>query len=194
MSNMTVGTLSGLSANGNKVTMASGHTLYTPGHIVQVINVENTIRYAQGFSDQVALEVSGMSASITPKSANSKIVIMMRWSGEFTAADRVYNSVFYVTRNGTKINVQSDPSNQAVSGLTVPSLSYEGTDASSTMESASLFTTDSPGSTGEQTYKLVLVSNGAGGTLYTNRTVSYSGQATAFELATSSIVLMEVAQ
>jgi hypothetical protein len=194
MSNVTVGTLSGLSANGNKVTMASGHTLYTPGHIIQVVTVENMVRYSQGFSDSVALEVSGMSASITPKSTNSKILVMMRWSGEFTAADRVYNSVFYVTRNGTKINTQSDPASQVISGLTVPALSYEGTDASSTMESASLFTTDSPGASSEQVYKLVLMSNGAGGTLHTNRTVGYSGQTSAYELATSSIVLMEIAQ
>lgn len=194
MSNLTVGTLSGMSANGNKVTMSSGHTLYTPGHIIQVVTLENITRSSQGFSDSVPIDVSGMSVSITPKSTSSKILIMARWAGELAGTDRAYNSVFYITRNGTKINVQPDPGAQPTSGLTVPALSYDGADSASTMESASMFTTDSPNSTSALTYNLVFSSTGAGGTIHNNKTASWASQTSSYELGTSSMVLMEIAQ
>ncbi len=193
MSELAVGQLKGLTVNSNKITVPSGHTLYSPGHIIQVATLDNVGRYAQGFSDSVGMDVSGMSLKITPKSATSKIIIQARWFGEFTAADRVYNTVFYVTRNGSKINYQTDGA-AAVTGHTAPAQSYENTDANSTAETMSLFTTDSPNTTSELTYNIAMVSTGAGGTLYTNRVVGWSGQTSAYELGSSSMILMEVAQ
>lgn len=188
MSELSVGQLKGLTVNSNTITVPSGHTLYAPGHVIQVVTLDNTGRASQGFSSTTGIDVYGMSLDITPKSATSKILIQARWFGEFTAADRVYNSVFYITRNGIKINTQSDI---AVSGLTMPALSYEGTDADSTPESASMFTTDFPGTTSTLTYKMGMISNNAG-TLYTNRAVG--GIDNARELGTSGMILMEIAQ
>lgn len=188
MSELSVGQLKGLTANSNKINVPSGHTLYAPGHVIQVITLDNTGRAAQGFSTNTALDIYGMELSITPKSANSKILIQARWFGEFTAADRVYNTVFYVTRNGTKINTQSD---QIWSGLTMAALSYEGTDASSTPETASMFTTDYPGTTSAVTYRVAMLSDN-NGTLYTNRSVG--AITTGYELGTSGMILMEIAQ
>lgn len=193
MSELSVGQLKGLTVNNNKIAVPSGHTLYAPGHIIQVVTLDNISRVTQGFSDSVSMDVYGMSLDITPKSATSKIVIQARWTGEFSAADRVYNSVFAITRNGTRINYQSDTSTVAT-GLTVPALSYEGTDADSTMESANLFTTDSPGTTSTVNYKMVLISKGAGGTLATNRPIGWNNQAGGYELGTSGMILMEIAQ
>jgi hypothetical protein len=188
MSELTVGQLKGLSVNNNTITVPSGHTLYSPGHVIQVVTLDNTSKTAQGFSSLTPIDISNMSIDITPKSSTSKILIQARWFGEFTAADRVYNSVFYVTRNGTKINTQSDIT---VSGLTMASLSYEGTDADSTPETASMFTTDSPATVSTVNYKLAMVSN-SGGTIYTNRAVGAISNT--HELGTSGMILMEIAQ
>lgn len=188
MSELSVGQLKGLTVNSNKITVPSGHTLYAPGHVIQVVTLDNTGRAAQGFSTNTALDVYGMELSITPKSATSKILIQARWFGEFTTADRVYNTVFYVTRNGTKINTQTD---QIWSGLTMAALSYENSDANSTPETASMFTTDSPNTTSATTYKVSILSDG-NGTLYTNRAVG--GISSGYELGTSGMILMEIAQ
>ena len=193
MSELSVGQLKGLAANSNMITVPSGHTLYPPGHIIQTVTLDNTTRATQGFSDGVSLDVSGMSLDITPKSANSKILIQARWFGELSGADRVYNSVFAITRNGTRINYQTGTSTVA-SGLTIPALSYEGTDADSTGETMSLFTTDSPASTSLLTYKLVYISSGNGGTISTNRVMSWNNQSGGYELGTSGMILMEIAQ
>lgn len=193
MSELTVGQLKGLTINNNTITVPSGHTLYSPGHIIQVVTLDNITRTSQGFSNNVAFDISNMSLSITPKSITSKILIQARWFGEMTAADRVYNSVFFITRNGTRINYQTGTNTNAT-GLTAAAQSYEGTDANSTPETAIMFTTDSPGSISTLTYKLGMISNGAGGTLYTNQVVGWTNQADSYELGTSSMVLMEIAQ
>lgn len=193
MSELSVGQLKGLTVNNNKITVPSGHTLYAPGHVIQVVTLDNVGRYAQGFSDSSPIDISGMSLSITPKSATSKIIIQARWFGELTAADRVYNTVFYITRNGSKINYQTDGVS-AVTGMTSAAQSYEGTDANSTPETMNVFTTDSPNTLSPLTYSLAMVSNGAGGTIYTNRVVGWSGQTSAYELGSSAMILMEIAQ
>lgn len=192
MSKLSVGTIEGLPINGNVISVPAGHSLYASGHVIQVSTVENTGRYSQGFSTNTLMDVAGMELSITPKSPNSKIIVMARWFGEFTAADRVYNTVFGISRNNTQVGRQADAGGTIISGITMPVLSYEGTDASSTPEVSQLFFTDTPQSVAPVTYKLTMISDG-GGTLYTNRAVNWSGQAGGFELGTSSMVLMEVA-
>lgn len=193
MSNLTVGTLSGKAANNNVVTVTAGHTLYVPGSIVQVVTVDNITRSSQGFSANSWINLSGLEAVITPKSSSSKILIMARWFGELNDAGRVYNSVFGLTRNGTFVGRQTDSGATVINGITTATLSYEGTDASSTPEASSFFVTDTPGSVTPQTYRVTFISDGAG-TIFTNRTVGYANQAGGFELGTSSIVLMEIAQ
>lgn len=193
MSSLTVTTLSGKASNGNVIGVTAGHTIYQPGSIVQVISIDNAGRYGQGFSANTILDIGGMQATITPKRSTSKILIMARWFGEMTAADRVYNSIFGLSRNGTQIGRQTDPGATIVNGISMAALSYEGTDASSTPETANFFITDSPGTSAPITYSVTFLSDAAG-TLYTNRAVGWGGQATGFELGTSSIVLMEIAQ
>ena len=83
MSELSVGQLKGLLANNNVITVPSGHTLYAPGSVIQVVNVDNVLRTSQGFSGNVILDISNMVATITPKSASSKIVIQARWFGEY---------------------------------------------------------------------------------------------------------------
>jgi len=192
MSELSVGQLRGLTVNNNVITVPSGHTLYAPGSVIQVVNVDNVLRTSQGFSGNVILNISNMVATITPKSASSKIVIQARWFGELTAQGVVWDSVFGVSRNGTQIGRQPDPGATVISGITIGTISYTADDANSTPEVMNLFTHDFPNSTSAVTYRITYLSNN-GGTIFTNRTVGYANQVNGHELGTSSIMLMEVA-
>jgi hypothetical protein len=57
----------------------------------------------------------------------------------------------------------------------------------------SFFTSDSPGTLSEVIYRVTWLPQYAG-TIFTNRTVGWSGQANGYELGTSGMMLMEVAQ
>jgi hypothetical protein len=193
MSELTVGELKGLAVNNNTITVPSGHTLYAPGSVIQVINVDNVTRTSQGVAASTILDISGLVATITPKSNTSKIIIQARWFGEVTAQAVLWDSIFGVSRNGVQIGRQPDPGATVISGISIGTLSYTADDASSTPEVMNFFLSDSPNSTSALTYRITFLSSAAG-TIYTNRTVGWANQATGFELGTSSIMLMEVAQ
>jgi hypothetical protein len=192
MSELSVGQLKGLTVNNNVITVPSGHTLYAPGSILQVVNVDTVARTSQGFSGNVILDIANLQATITPKSTSSKIVIQARWFGEITAQGVVWDSIFGVSRNNVQIGRQPDPGATVISGITIGTISYTADDANSTPEVMNLFTSDLPGSTSPVTYKITFLSNN-GGTIFTNRTVGYANQVNGHELGTSSIMLMEVA-
>jgi hypothetical protein len=173
-------------------TGGTGST-YAPGHIVQVVAVDYAGRVSQGFSSNTIMNITGLEATITPKKANSKILIQARWFGEYGNFDRIYNSVFGISRNDIQIGRQTDPGATVINGLTAPSLSYIYSDANSTPETAILFVTDSPNSTSPLTYRMTILAD-QGATLFTNRMVGWTGQVSGFELGTSGIVLMEIAQ
>ena len=193
MSELTVGQLRGLPVNNNIVTVPAGHTLYAPGHVIQVINVENVTRLSQGIGTQSTVNILGMEATITPKSANSKIIIQARWFGEFSATAMTWDSMFGITRNGTAINVPPDFGLTANRGITIGALSFNGTDGNSTPETASLFVSDNPNSTSPVVYRMTVYSQGAG-TVFTNRVAGWANQGTDYELGTSGMMLMEIAQ
>ena len=70
MSELSVGQLKGLPANGNKITSPAGHSLYAPGHVIQV----------QEFRGGAEITTTGpvvdiINASITTTSTNSKLYI-----------------------------------------------------------------------------------------------------------------------
>ena len=190
MSELTVGELRGLPVNSNTINVPSGHTLYAPGHVIQVINVDYNGRVSQGFSGLTIMNITGLEAKITPKKLNSRIVIHARWFGEFSDQGRAYNSVLGISRDGVQIGRQPDA---GLSGLTAPAISYDQPDGNSTPETAQLFVSDLPNTTSEVTYRMTLLADQAG-TLFTNRVVGWSGQTNSFELGASGMMLMEIAQ
>jgi hypothetical protein len=163
------------------------------GSVLQVINVDNVTRSAQGFTAGSILNISGMEATITPRRSNSRIVIHARWFGEFGSTNNPFNTVFGISRNGTQIGRQPDPGATIYSGITSAAISYDLPDTNSTPETANLFIADSPNTTAALTYRMTILGN-TSATLFTNRMVGWSGQADGWELGTSSMMLMEVAQ
>ena len=73
-SELYVETLKGLTsgANANKVIIPSGQTLYAPGHVLQVVHERSELN--QQF-DSGTFVTTGLTATITPVSTTSKILI-----------------------------------------------------------------------------------------------------------------------
>ena len=78
MSELSVGQLKGLPVNSNVVTVPSGHKLYAPGHVLQVVHgTENNSRT----SSTNTPTTTGLTATITPTSASSKILVLINQNG-----------------------------------------------------------------------------------------------------------------
>ena len=114
--------------------------------------------------------VAGLSVDITPKFANSKMKVEVRWGGETTHPD---NILFNIKRNGVLINLP-DAYGSTPRGLAVPLLTYPNNN-DSTPEACSFFTVDTPNTLSPIIYELN-VSGYAGGsvTVYTGRCVNTS--------------------
>jgi hypothetical protein len=191
MSRLVVDKLQGNAATGNKITVPTGHSLIAPGHTLQVVQTHLTGRYAQSYSSSVVTDLTDFSATITPKSTSSKILVFARWFGEWGNTGSVYNSVWGIKRSGTRIGEQSDPGATVVTALTGTALSYEASDAASTPETMNMFYMDSPNTTSAITYNIFFITDNAS-TIYTNRTVSWANNTTGYELGTSTLILMEI--
>lgn len=73
MSELNVGQLKGLPVNSNVMTVPSGHTLYAPGHVIQTVEGTTTTPTVITATTQQPLNLS---ATITPKFATSKILVI----------------------------------------------------------------------------------------------------------------------
>ena len=76
MSKLSVGSLEGLLVNNNKITVSPGHTLYAPGHVVQVVTSSSTTTTSVASTSWVQIGGSALTVTITPKFANSQILIL----------------------------------------------------------------------------------------------------------------------
>lgn len=74
MSELSLGQIKGLTVNSNIVTVPSGHTLYAPGHVIQVVHATTSTGVTvttSTFTDTT------LTATITPKLATSKIFVVV---------------------------------------------------------------------------------------------------------------------
>jgi len=102
MSELALGQIKGLTVNSNIVTVPSGHTLYAPGHVIQVV----TFSTPTGFSTTAtSWTATNLTATITPKSTSSKIVIQVSSNiYSSAAANNVMTTIFRgATVSGTNL-------------------------------------------------------------------------------------------
>jgi hypothetical protein len=96
MSELTVGSIGGLAANNNVVTVPSGHIVKQPGGLIQV--QQATLSTRQIFSSISGwTQITGFAVSITPKFSNSKIILTTTFpcstSADTSTAFRWHRSV-----------------------------------------------------------------------------------------------------
>jgi len=169
MSELSVGQLRGLTVNDNVISMPSGHKLYAPGSVVQVVSASTSTTVTTTSSSFIT---TGLSASITPLLASSKIAVTATTSGSSPDGNTVaYWALFRGTVAGTNL-----------AGTFGSSIIYLGTNAL-TVSPVSCIALDSPGTTSPQTYTLGFRSNGTAAGVVTQR-----------DGCLATITLMEIAQ
>jgi len=99
MSTMYVNNIAPL--EGNTINVASGNTLYVPGSVIQVVSVTKTDFFST--SSTAYVDVTGVSATITPSSASSKILVSVTGASSAGAADNFAYAV--LVRNSTQIAI-----------------------------------------------------------------------------------------
>ena len=111
---------------------------------------------------------------------------------DVTCEQNNHNIVFRLTRNGTAIGNNSAVPLQGWVGW--KSGVYDAND-DSTPQSRLMSYLDSPGTTSTLTYQLRFINHGSATTFYLNRSVAGAavGQS-GYEIATSSVMLQEIAQ
>ena len=127
---------------------------------------------------------------ITPKSTSSRIFITAHVTGEFNAQSHIYNTPVAFKRGSTFLA----NSNGTAKGITTFLISYESSDADSTLEACSYQYWDAPATTSSVRYRCAFgqTSNSNGNFLF-NR-VRNSSTATGYERGICNITVMEIAQ
>ena len=159
------------------------------GNILQVVQNHVTS------TSSVAVTVGSMfdiavSASITPTYSSSKVLVRVRWCGEFSN-NANHETVFRLKRDGTLIGNPSSAGSRTI-GISPVAQGFWNTDAGSTPDSTWFEYLDSPNTTASVTYQMAGLINNFSGTLFTNRSVNDADNG-GHERLTSSITLIEVA-
>lgn len=175
--------------SGERIAGAVAGSIKAPGMVIQTVhkNIENILSVAT--AAQVAADIDECFLAITPKYASSKIFVMMDITGESAN----HNIVFRLKRNSSEIGTNSTVTKQYWVGWK-PNF-YDGDDASTPQQRLMTYM-DSPNTTSALTYQLQFIgSNNNAVTFFLNRAATGAavGQA-GYEIATSSITLMEIAQ
>jgi len=152
MSELTVGTLSGLAANSYVIDVASGSSLdlsngatLPAGSVIQVVSTFKDDTFAT--TSQSPVDITGASVTITPSSATSKVLIT--FSGSFSMSALDYSSV-YLLRDSTALGLGA-----AAGSRRQVTMGWTGGGESNRPRQAVSYTfLDSPNTTSAVTYKL----------------------------------------
>lgn len=169
-------------------------TSASAGKILQVVSAVDTDSNSQSISVRTWTTVPTISATITPSSTSSKIMMIARLGFEWDAGD-IWNLNFAPARNGTKFNISTagfsgNANNSWCQAMgSVATNLY--TDTNTTADWLTLQTVDSPNSTSALTYTIQLNNSNNAGPIYYNRTVDTTNQNSTG--MSTEIILMEIA-
>jgi hypothetical protein len=153
------------------------------GSVLQVVSATKTDTFSSSSTSMV--DITGLSVSITPTSATSKILVSYQVCGGQDNTATKQNVFIQLVRNSTAIGVGTVGGAQNASGEIVNGTT---TDANHVLLRDTLTFLDSPATTSSTTYKLQGMSWNTGVNWYINR----RGLNGSFVFA-SSITVMEIA-
>ena len=151
------------------------------GKVLQVVQTVKSDTFSSSSSSWT--DITGLSASITPSSASSKILIMY---SIVASEDTAQFAIFRITRNSTGIGIGDASGNRQ----TATTASWSG-GASNHSNSQSVQYLDSPSTTSSITYKVQVIST-ASQTAYINRNAR-DNDAYYEPRTISTITVMEIA-
>ena len=153
------------------------------GKLGQVVSTTKTDTYTM--ASQTYATVTGLTATITPSSASSKVLVIAALSG--CGDNGVSRSTSQLIRDSTAIAVATSAGSRVAgtSPLTMPPNNFD-------FYSTNLLFLDSPASTSALVYGVQVRSNdGAGATTYINRSKDDTNSVS-FTRAVSTITVMEI--
>ena len=157
--------------------VSTAANVHIPGHVIQVLS---TTKLDDHFQAAVTsfVDVTGVTLTITPKSATSKILVTV--SGVFSHSTSSRLSLFNLVRDSTTLGLPTSPkSNSATRAMY-----HNGTDQLHQLHIEFL---DSPATTSATTYKLQMRTNSSGTLYIGDRPTEDTRQGT-------TMTLMEIAQ
>ena len=167
------------------------------GGVLQVIQTHVTDAYSYGVSGYPTMTDTALTATITPLYSTSKIFVMIDSMWGAVASSQHISQRLKRTISGSSsyigeaTNVGSRPASIGGMGAQI---AYNASSAQDYMLFASLLKyLDSPGTTSSVTYTMTVCAY-SNSTLYLNRTYADRTGGTYDPRATSSVVLMEIAQ
>ena len=176
----------------NLIEKTSGNGVHIPGHVVQVVQGFKSDVQSGAFGAQW-VDVSGLTASITPLSTSSKILVTieLKVSNEnstIVSARCLRNDLTNIgggDASGSRRQSFSQGyfNNAAFGGQAMIGVHHLG-----------LNYLDSPNSTELQTYKVQVGGDNTSLTYYVNRTARDNNTTTTDSRVSSTITLMEIAQ
>jgi hypothetical protein len=169
--------------NGKVVTAAQ-----PTGAVLQVVQASKTDTFSTSAGTASPATITGLSASITPSSASSKVLVLVNFGQISASGDSTFG--IFMFRNGTKINAGDAAGSRAVGSIGggLPN----GGGQTWRGFSGSIMFLDSPSSTSATTYTFALGGNGAI-TIYLNRDARDNDVASDSTRTPTTITLMEIA-
>ena len=129
--------------------IASPSTVAIPGHVIQVVDsrYDGTGSGQQSITSSSYVDVTGVTASITPSSSSSKIKVTMTYqAGVFNSGSGSAYGAVQIVRDSTAIFAPANPQNMYVEGAGSGNMQYR--------LYQTLTIIDSPNTTSAVTYKL----------------------------------------
>ena len=169
--------------NANKIIVPSGHELYAAGHVVQVLQANKTD--TSSHTGTTWTDVSGLSLSITPTNASSKILVI----SDISLGHSINHYAYYrLLRDGSLIN-----GGDASSGRpNITGMLYDNANEGMIGRQQSTYL-DSPATASSITYKIQISGSGSV-TTYVNRSRTDTAGTFYSPRTASSLILMEIAQ
>tara|TARA_B100000683_G_scaffold87112_1_gene85969 strand:+ start:8485 stop:9069 length:585 start_codon:yes stop_codon:yes gene_type:complete len=190
---LSVEQLQGLAAGStpNTITIPSGQTLYAPGHVINTYQATKTD--VQAVNNFAMVDVTGLSITLTPKSASSKFLIHYR----VPCSGNYFTTYLNLLRDTTILGANADGAGD--NRLRVTSCHVSDQTISNSHGIMHVHThafLDSPATTNQITYKIQTCSRGSGNSHvnYINRSVPDRAQGEYDARTISTMVIQEIAQ
>ena len=164
-----------------------GGTIKSAGNVVQVKSASKTDTSIKG--NVQSYDIPGLSVSITPTSASSKIFIIFNLNA--TSSGSFGGDVVRLIRDTTNICI-ADTAGSRIRGSNAVARHEVGDNYDYAGESIVNTFLDSPGDTNAHTYKLNLYDDSANNTVWINRDSDDSDSA-GYRRTVSTITVMEIA-
>lgn len=171
---------------GNVLTAAQMNDLRGAFRILQVVSTTKTDTFSASLASGASSAITGLSASITPSSASSEILVSVNVTG--AASTNLALLSFIVKRDGTAIGVGATAGSRT--SVSASAMAWV-TDGGSIMGASSEYL-DSPASTSALSYTVEVANvSGVTRTAYINRTQTDTDSA-GYPRSASTITVMEV--